>query len=70
MGIPFEELCEVTGDRLGQDSQYWLDSSAIRRDTGWEPVIDLETGIREMVEWGRKYLDVLRTWPTDYVLRA
>jgi dTDP-glucose 4,6-dehydratase len=70
MGIPFENLCEVTGDRLGQDSQYWLDSSAIRRDTGWEPEIDLETGIREMVEWGRKYLDVLRTWPTDYVLRA
>ena len=29
LGMPFEQLCEVTGDRLGQDSRYWLDSSAI-----------------------------------------
>jgi dTDP-glucose 4,6-dehydratase len=70
MEIPFEDLCEVTGERLGQDSQYWLDSTAIRQDVGWEPEIGLEVGLREMVEWGRKYLDVLRDWPTDYVLRA
>ena len=70
MGIPFEELCEVTGDRLGQDSRYWLDSSAIQRDVGWEPEIGLEDGILEMVEWGRTYIDQLRDWPMDYTLRA
>lgn len=70
MQMPFEQLCEVTGDRLGQDSRYWLDSSAIKKDVGWEPQIGLEEGIEEMVAWGRKYLDQLREWPTDYVLRA
>jgi dTDP-glucose 4,6-dehydratase len=70
MGMPFENLCEVTGDRLGQDARYWLDSSAIKRDAGWEPEIGLEDGIREMVEWGRRYLPVLQDWPTDYILRA
>jgi dTDP-glucose 4,6-dehydratase len=70
MGIPFEDLCEVTGDRLGQDSRYWLDSSAIKRDVGWEPKIGLEEGVAEMVEWGRTYLGQLRDWPTDYTLRA
>lgn len=70
MNMPFEQLCEVTEDRLGQDSQYWLDSSAIKRDVGWEPQISLEAGIEEMVEWGKKYLDYLRTVPTGYVLRA
>lgn len=70
MGLRFEELCEVTGDRLGQDARYWLDSSAIKRDVGWEPEIGLEEGIREMVEWGRKYLDRLKDWPMDYTLRA
>lgn len=70
MGIPFEQLCEVTADRLGQDSRYWLDSSAIKRDVGWEPRISLEEGIKEMVEWGKKYLDVLKDWPMDYTLRA
>jgi dTDP-glucose 4,6-dehydratase len=68
--IPFEQLCEVTGDRLGQDSRYWLDSSAIKRDVGWEAQIGWDTGLGEMVDWARKYLDQLRDWPMDYVLRA
>ena len=70
LGMPFEQLCEMTEDRLGQDSRYWLDSSAIRKDVGWQPQIGWEEGLREMVDWGRKYLDQLREWPTDYVLRA
>jgi len=70
MEIPFDKLCEITEDRLGQDSQYWLDSSAIKKDVGWEPTISLEEGIREMVEWGKKYLSYIRTVPTDYILRA
>lgn len=70
LGIPFEQLCEMTEDRLGQDSRYWLDSSAIKKDVGWEPQISWEEGLKEMVDWGRKYIDQLRDWPMDYVLRA
>lgn len=70
LGIPFEQLCEITGDRLGQDSRYWLDSSAIKADVGWEPQIGWEQGLGEMVDWGRKYIDQLRDWPMGYVLRA
>jgi dTDP-glucose 4,6-dehydratase len=70
LGVPFEQICEITGDRLGQDSRYWLDSSAIKRDVGWEPRIGWAEGLKEMVDWGRKYLDQLRDWPMDYVLRA
>jgi dTDP-glucose 4,6-dehydratase len=70
LGIPFEQLCEMTEDRLGQDSRYWLDSSAIKKDVGWEPQISWEEGLQEMVDWGRKYIDQLRDWPMDYVLRA
>jgi dTDP-glucose 4,6-dehydratase len=68
--VKFDDLCEVTADRLGQDSRYWLDSSAIKRDLGWEPQIDLEKGLADMVGWGRKYLDQIRDWPTEYVLRG
>jgi dTDP-glucose 4,6-dehydratase len=70
LGIPFEQLCEMTEDRLGQDSRYWLDSSAIKNDVGWEPQISWEEGLKEMVDWGRKYINQLRDWPMDYVLRA
>jgi len=68
--VPFDQLCEVTGDRQHQDSRYWLDSSAIKRDVGWEPQIGWEEGMREMVDWGRKYLPQLKTLPTDFVMRA
>jgi len=70
LGMPFEQLCEMAPDRLGQDSRYWLDSSAIKRDVGWEPQIGWEEGLDEMSQWGRKYLDQLRTWPTDYTMRG
>ena len=68
--MPFEQLCEIVADRQGQDGQYWLDSSALKRDTGWVPEISLEQGIQEMIDWGRKYLPQLQNWPTGYVLRS
>lgn len=70
LGIPFEKLAEVTEDRLGQDSRYWLDSTRIKTDTGWEPQIGWDEGLADMVAWGRKYFDQLKDWPTDYVMRA
>ena len=70
LGIPFQQLCEMTEDRLGQDSRYWLDSSAIKRDVGWEPQVGWQEGLKEMADWGRKYIGQLRDWPVDYVLRA
>jgi dTDP-glucose 4,6-dehydratase len=70
LSIPFEQLCEVVPDRLGQDSRYWLDSSAIKRDVGWEQEISLEEGLKEMVEWGRTYLPQLQETSTEYVLRT
>jgi len=69
LDIPFEQLCEVTGDRLGQDARYWLDSSAIKRDVGWEPIVGWDEGLRDMVEWGRQNLAALRMLSTDFVLR-
>ncbi|HEX9570060.1 MAG TPA: NAD-dependent epimerase/dehydratase family protein [Rhodospirillales bacterium] len=70
LGMPFEKLCQVTEDRLGQDSRYWLNSSAIRKDIGWQPEIGWDEGLAEMVAWGKKYLEQIRDWPTDYVLRG
>jgi dTDP-glucose 4,6-dehydratase len=68
--VPFEDLCELTGDRLGQDSRYWLDSSAIKQDLGWEPEINWSQGLSEMVDWARTHLDALKRAPRDYTLRG
>lgn len=70
MGMTLDEIATVTGDRLGQDSRYWLDSSAIKNAVGWEPQIGWDEGLAEMVAWARKYEAQIKEWPTDYVLRA
>ena len=70
MDKTLEDVAEEAPDRLGQDSQYWLDSSAIARDTGWKMEIGLDEGLAEMVEWGRTYLDFLKDYTADYDWRA
>ena len=66
----FEDLCEMAPERLGQDSCYWLDSSEIKKDTGWEPKISWEEGLQDMVNWGNKYLNQLVDWPKEYTFRG
>lgn len=67
--IPFEQLCEVTPGRFGEDACYWLDSSAIKADVGWQQEISLQDGLAEMVAWGRQYLTELQATPQSYTFR-
>lgn len=70
LSIKFEDLCEIAPDRLGQDSRYWLDSSKIEKDVGWTQSISWDEGLSEMVDWGKKYIDILKTWPKGYTFRG
>ena len=70
MNVPFEKLCKVTEERMGQDSCYWLDSSEIKNDVGWKPEISIEEGLKEMLVWGKKYLNQLKNISYDYVMRG
>ena len=67
MGAPFEKNVEVVEGRLGQDAAYLLDSSRARNELGWSPDITLETMIQETIDWAKKYWDVLKQQPRDYV---
>ncbi|MFH0738952.1 MAG: dTDP-glucose 4,6-dehydratase [Candidatus Omnitrophota bacterium] len=40
-------------DRPGHDLRYSLNSSKIRKELGWRPVVDFDNGLRETVEWYR-----------------
>ena len=70
IGIQMDDLVDIVPGRAGEDSQYWLDSSLINRDIGWEPGISLEKGLEDTVSWGRRYIGFLNNAPTEYTLYA
>ncbi|HSM69385.1 MAG TPA: dTDP-glucose 4,6-dehydratase [Xanthomonadales bacterium] len=55
----FEELITFVKDRPGHDERYAIDAGKIKRELGWEPEEDFESGIRKTVRW---YLDNREWW--------
>jgi dTDP-glucose 4,6-dehydratase len=55
---------------MGEDWIYWLDSSRISKELGWEQEIGLDEGLKEMVAWGRQYFEVLNKLPPEFVFHA
>jgi dTDP-glucose 4,6-dehydratase len=51
MGVEFEEVTRVVGERLGQDSRYSLDCTKAKEELGWEPQVRFEDGVGEVVDW-------------------
>jgi len=58
LGKP-ESLIRFVTDRPGHDRRYALDSSKIRRELGWRPVVSFEDGIACTVRW---YLEKRSWW--------
>ena len=49
-----ESLMKTVTDRPGHDRRYALSSEKIRRETGWEPRMPFEEGLRQTIEWYRE----------------
>ena len=61
LGKDFKECVNITEGRVGEDKQYWLDSTKLYNDTGWQAKISLKKeGISETVQWVEKTLRNLR----------
>jgi dTDP-glucose 4,6-dehydratase len=50
LGLP-ESMKKEVEDRPGHDRRYLLDSSKIRRELGWQPLVDFDLGIRDTIRW-------------------
>ncbi|OHU87567.1 MULTISPECIES: GDP-mannose 4,6-dehydratase [Pseudoalteromonas] len=70
LNVPFEQVCEVTEDRLGKDAAYLLDSQKVRNELSWKDKVSLENGVERTINWVKNNLDVLATQPNEYIHKA
>ena len=56
-------LKAVVPDRPGHDRRYLLDSTRIRTELGWKPMVDFEAGLASTIDWyakNRRWWEPLR----------
>ena len=58
LGKP-ESLITYVTDRKGHDMRYAIDPAKLKRELGWEPVYNFDTGIEQTIRW---YLDNREWW--------
>jgi dTDP-glucose 4,6-dehydratase len=46
-----ESLITLVNDRPGHDRRYAIDATKIKRELGWKPQFDFETGVRNTIHW-------------------
>ena len=66
----FEDVVTITEGRVGEDSQYWLNSEKLFKDTGWRPEISIDDGIKETVDWVKKNMKNFENESLNFQLRA
>jgi len=52
LGKP-ESLIQFVKDRPGHDRRYAIDSTKLRRETGWHPLQDFDEGLQRTINWYR-----------------
>lgn len=67
MKVSFEEMVEITEDRLGKDAAYLLDSSKAQTALGWTDKIGLEEGIDETITWVNDNFEMLKNQEMAYI---
>lgn len=63
----FNDLVEVSGDRLGKDQAYLLDSGKLRNNFSWQDNINIEEGLQDTLNWIDNNLGNLKSLPADYI---
>ncbi|PIR47666.1 dTDP-glucose 4,6-dehydratase [Candidatus Uhrbacteria bacterium CG10_big_fil_rev_8_21_14_0_10_50_16] len=54
LGKP-DTLKTYVADRKQHDSRYALDPTKLKQDTGWEPMIDFDEGVRKTILWYKEH---------------
>ncbi|THC40476.1 dTDP-glucose 4,6-dehydratase [Massilia sp. Mn16-1_5] len=59
-GASYAAQIRFVADRPGHDRRYAIDAAKLRRELGWEPRHDFESGLRQTVAWYLEHEDWVR----------
>lgn len=66
MNVDFDRYVEIADERQGNDAAYLLDCHHARELLKWQPEIELETGIDEVIDWIKQHFDQIKNLTTKY----
>jgi dTDP-glucose 4,6-dehydratase len=66
MGRDYATSTVTVGERLGQDAAYVIDSTRAREELGWRPTVDLDEGLRQVVDWVKRNFAEICTQSLEY----
>ena len=66
LNVNFDDLVEITDDRLGKDKTYFIDFAKANKDINWYPKFDLDLGIDKTIKWVNENLPQLKKMPLNY----
>ncbi|MCD4676445.1 MAG: GDP-mannose 4,6-dehydratase [Desulfobacula sp.] len=69
MGVSFKQNIIEAKELTGKDSAYILNSDKAKEKLGWNPGIDLEQGLNEVVSWVNANINNLRNQSFDYIYK-
>jgi len=69
MAVDFNKVTQVAPERLGQDKAYVIDSTKARRQLRWRPLVDLDAGIDEVIDWANANWEEIQQEPLEYIHR-
>lgn len=67
VGVDAETVIDTSGERLGKDKAYLLDSNKLRTDLGWSDTVDLADGLKRTLGWVRSNWSTIKNEPLEYV---
>jgi dTDP-glucose 4,6-dehydratase len=67
MRVSFAEATKIVEERLGQDKAYLIDSTKARTQLGWRPVISLDQGLQQTLDWVASNFKEIDLQPLGYV---
>jgi len=67
MGVNFDDVAEVVGERLGKDAAYMLDSTKIRNTLGWSDKVTLDQGLEDCISWVDNNIEDLKQQDFNYI---